>query len=41
MADRKQDLRCPLYEWYKDPDRPHRLFALDDSGSRGALRLEG
>jgi hypothetical protein len=39
MADRK-DLWGPLYERYQDPDRPHRMLALDGGGIRGVLTLE-
>ncbi len=38
--ERKQQLWGKLYERYKDPDRPHRLLALDGGGIRGVLTLE-
>ncbi len=38
--DRKQKLWGNLYERYKDPDRQHRLLALDGGGIRGVLTLE-
>lgn len=40
MADRKKDLWGPLYERYQDPDRTHRMLALDGGGIRGVLTLE-
>lgn len=40
MADRKKDLWGPLYERYQDPNRPHRMLALDGGGIRGVLTLE-
>ena len=40
MADRKKDLWGPLYERYQDPDRRHRMLALDGGGIRVVLTLE-
>jgi len=40
MADMKKELWGPLYERYQDPDRPHRMLALDGGGIRGVLTLE-
>lgn len=40
MANGKQELWGPLYERYKNPERPHRLLALDGGGIRGVLTLE-
>lgn len=36
----EQQLWGPLYERYKDPNRPHRMLALDGGGIRGVLTLE-
>ena len=38
--EREQQLWGDLYERYKNPDRPHRLLALDGGGIRGVLTLE-
>jgi hypothetical protein len=40
MDDRKKELWGPLYERYQDPNRPHRMLALDGGGIRGVLTLE-
>jgi patatin-like phospholipase len=36
----EQELWGPLYERYLDPNRPHRMLALDGGGIRGVLTLE-
>lgn len=36
----EQELWGPLYERYKDPNRPHRMLTLDGGGIRGVLTLE-
>jgi hypothetical protein len=38
--EKRQQLWGRLYDRYKDPDRPHRLLALDGGGIRGVLTLE-
>jgi hypothetical protein len=36
----KKELWGRLYDRYQDPDRPHRMLALDGGGIRGVLTLE-